>query len=140
MLDLLFKAMPGQMAKYEYVHRLLRPLREWTRKINVDRPPFPWPLPKAILWSALVRTAEDLKSVDLLERLQQLQAIVEKLESVNKDPGNDAAAMEALMQLTDALPGIDSWIYRHRIASLLKAIGIFVLLGMLIAIRITQCS
>jgi hypothetical protein len=143
MLDLLFNVMPGQMAKYEYVYRLLKPLREWIRKINADRPPFPWPLPKPILWSALIRTAEDLKSVQLLERLQQLQAIIEKLDSVNKAPSNAAAAMEALMQLKDELPRIDSKINRHRIANWLKAVVIFAFLGtitILIAVRITQCS
>src|SRR5438128_1244190 len=124
MLDLLFK-LPGQMAKYEYVYRLLTPLREWIRKINVERPPFPWPLPKPILWSALVRAAEDLKSVQLLERLQELRGIVEKLDAVNKDPSNDAAAMRVLMELTDQLPRIDREINRHRIANWLKAVIIF---------------
>src|SRR5438128_9392029 len=142
MLDLLFK-LPGQMAKYEYVYRLLRPLREWVRKINGERPPFPWPLPKPILWSAFVRAAEDLKSVELLERLQQLQAIIEKLDSINKDRSNAAAAMQALMQLTDELPRIDRAINRQRIANWLKAVLIFAFLGtliILIAVRITQCS
>ena|SRR5437870_634172 len=142
MLDLVLK-LPAQMGKYEYVYRLLTPIREWIREISSERPPFPWPLPKPILWSALIRAAEDLRSAELLERLQELRGIIEKLDAVNKDPSNDVAAMRVLMELTDKLPKIDGEINRHRIANLLKAIVIFALLGTLIVLltaRIIQCA
>ena len=143
MINLLLKMMPEQMAKYEYVYRLLKPVREWIQKVDVQTPPFPWPLPKPILWSALIRAAEDLKSVNLLARLQQLQAIVEKLEDVNKHWDNNDAAIDVLFQLRDELPIIDRQINRHRIANWLKATAIFALLAtlvVLITFRISQCA
>jgi len=128
MIDWLLNRMPDMLARYEYLHSLLRWLQEWIDQLKVGKPAFPWVLPDALLIASLEKAAQECKAVNILRFLVNVQKQVAQLKNVNEQRTNDALAIKALTDLSDNVPKLEEQLKSELVKSGIMARLFFIVL------------
>jgi hypothetical protein len=136
MTDLFLNVMPGLMAKYEYVHRLLK----WA-KVEVDniaahhnKSTVGYPVIEPLVLSSLERVSPEIGSVPLLQFIVTLRSLNSRIVKTNADPKNTENVIDLFLDLQDQMPALDLQLKRTLQAYALKSVLLFLALLALVVV------
>ncbi len=140
MEKLLLAIAPNMMARYQYVHDLLKWAAKSVEAIKSHSSTAGYPLIEPMLLCSLEKVAHEIGSVPLLRFTIKLTSLNEQLKNTNAHAEDTSVRIDTFFTLKDEVPRLDSEVKRALATYAAKSICLFIVLAVLIVSAVLSFS